>query len=619
MAKKPQEQSGRTPPGLVVLLALFILLASLYNLVTPLGEGPDEPGHMRYVLFLAREQRLPVQREQEQESDVPGEGHQPPLAYVLMLPAALWLPPEEQHITQTANPDFVWNGGTDPAAFIRSSQEYWPWQGVVVSWHLARAISTLLGAITVWCIWGAARVWYGGGQIALVAAALVALNPQFLFLSALVTNDTLLAALSAGMLWLCLAACREPNSRPTLRSPLVAGLLFGLALLTKQSALVLAPLLLWSGWQSNTTLRRATLHTLCWSAGAALVAGWWYLRNWQLYHDPFGLSLFQSTFATQPFDWRSATAWGSALQQLHASSWASFGWLSLSPPAWVIWVYTLLEVVALAGLLRQVPGTAETRTRLIPLVLLPVLALAWVCSFAFTAGQVAWQGRLLFPALPALALLLARGLVAWNGSRGRWRFALAGGVGTLLLVLATALPLVVIAPSYTWRTLPPPTTLEQEKMPLSARYAQEWERGVELRRWRLDKRSSDAVWAGQTITVTLTWHTLERIPSNWTIFVHLLDEQGTLVAKNNSGPQHGAFPMTLWTPGDWVDDEHPLTLPPDLAAGHYLLRVGLYKPWQRDPDQGSRQQVWAVDGTLIGDYADIGTMMVQEAPRSVQE
>ena len=44
------------------------------------------------------------------------------------------------------------------------------------------------------------------------------------------------------------------------------------------------------------------------------------------------------------------------------------------------------------------------------LLALPILAFAWVVSFALAAGLVAWQGRLLFPALPAIAILLAAGM-----------------------------------------------------------------------------------------------------------------------------------------------------------------------------------------------------------------
>jgi hypothetical protein len=119
--------------------------------------------------------------------------------------------------------------------------------------------------------------------------------------------------------------------------------------------------------------------------------------------------------------------------------------------------------------------------------------------------------------------------------------------------------------------------------------------------------------AGQTISITLTWHGLERVPPdrNWTVFLHLVDDAGEIVAEHNSIPQGGQMPMPLWTPGDWLEDTHPLTIPADLPPGDYTLRVGLYRPWQRDPRKGHRQEVWNAQRTHIGDYAEVGTLRVR--------
>ncbi len=614
------------PYLVAALLLLFLLLASLYNAAVPLGEGPDEPGHMDYVLFLARERRLPVQSESTAQHDVHGEGHQPPLAYVLLLPAVFWLPQEAQSFEQSANPAFLWNDSTEAAAFVRASYEYWPWQGVALGWHLARAISSLVAAVVVYCTWRAAQHYFAACErpaghaawLALSAAALVALNPQVLFTAALVTNDTLLAALSAGLLWLSAAAASD--QRPAPRYPRVdprivqAGLLFGLALLTKQSALLLLPLLLWLGWRVGGGRWRLLLwHTLCWGSVALLLAGWWYLRNWQLYGDPMGLSAFQAVYATQAFDWRSAAAWYGALVQLHESFWARFGWLSVRPPALVRWCYSALVLLALGGLAcsgwlavaRRVPFGAAIRSAWLPLLLLPLLALAWVFSFALVGGLVAWQGRMLFPALPAIAILLAWGL---SFVPLRLSFVLHG----VLLLLALYLPFGVIAPTYVWRTLPPAAAQERIGQPFYARYAQEWERGIELRGWSIGGQGEgQTVRAGETISVRLLWHALERVPEDWTVFVHLVDDEGEIVAESNNKPQQGQMPLPLWTPGDWLEDTHVLSLPADLRAGRYWLRVGLYLPWQRDPRAGHRQQVWASDGTKLGDLAEIGSVQVR--------
>ncbi len=654
---------------LVALLIGFLVLHALYNWAIPLGEGPDEPGHLAYSLFLAREHRLPVQQAPPAASDVPGEGHQPPLAYLLALPAVAWLPPAQQQILLTANPRFVWSGGDEPGAFMRGSQERWPWTGLTLGWHLARGISGLWGAATVLCTYLAARrLAPDTPRLAPLAAALVAFNPQFLFSSALVSNDALLAALGAALLCWCLAAV-QPGGWGTraIGWAVGAGLLFGLALLTKQSALLFGPLLLWGGWHAaGAQPARRVAVTLTWGLTALAVAGWWFARNRLLYGDLFGLAAFKAEFATQPFAWHDPAAWHGALRQLFGSFWARFGWMSLHPPAWTLWVYAALSALAALGWLQRAaspgprrvqgrPGTSYASPTLarqngtasgvsspssaskrgghgvrasraapssisrIRLETLhspgqgwggPLIALgmagAWTLAFALTAGLVAWQGRMLFPAISAIGLLLAAGLLALGtvgplASLARRPLAVALMLG--LLALATLMPLGVIRPAYPWVALAPREAQAHLGNPLYARYAASWEQGVVLRGWRLEATPQPGI----TLPVTLTWNSLEPVPHSWTVFVHLVDTAESIVAESNSRPQGDELPFTLWTPGDWMADTHSLALPANLAPGAYRLRVGLYSPEQG----GRRQQVWDNDGHLLGDVVELGVVEVE--------
>jgi hypothetical protein len=264
--------------GLSSIVLLYLLLATAYSLVTPLGEGPDEPGHAKYVFFLAQQWRLPVQCQAPCTSDVPGEGHQPPLAYALAAPALLWLPQEERAFDLPGNRRFVWSGGSDVNAVGHGTREHWPWQGMVLGWHLARLVNVALGAATVVIVVLTGRRLFGD-HAGLMAGALVAFNPQFLFTSGLLTNDALLVLLCALLVWLVVGQGRTAKPRteqrnkgtkeqkstefdadPQLqergksglrttdyglrnRSRAVAiGVVFGLALITKQSALLLGPL-----------------------------------------------------------------------------------------------------------------------------------------------------------------------------------------------------------------------------------------------------------------------------------------------------------------------------------------------------------------------------------------
>jgi 4-amino-4-deoxy-L-arabinose transferase-like glycosyltransferase len=612
--------------SLFLIVIAFTTLAALYSALIPLGEGPDEPGHAAFAFFLAREARLPDQR----AGEVPGEGHQPPLAYALAAPLAAWLPHDERALDQPGNARFTWAGGSETNAVAHGSREFWPWGGAVLAWHLMRLVSVLCGAATVVLTYGAARALLDerprtndetarcvpGRQsfVPLLAAVLVAFNPQFLFTSALVTNDALLAALSAAVVWLAL---RQRAAGGLFGYALAMGALLGLALLTKQSAMLLVPIgagaVLQRGWRTGAARAFGAL-AAC-GAAMLLVSGWWFWRNVQLYGDPFGLALFQSEFTTQAFDTRSPAAWLGALAQLHSSFWARFGWMNVPAPAWVIAFFTLLEAAALLGWTRYFDERRKTNdqeanvhprsfvlglARLWPILALPLLALAWALSFALTAGLVAWQGRLIFPALPAIAILLAIGLSELGGkqllAKLKWFLPVT------CAALALWLPFGVVRPAYSLYTLPENVAQMQLGETTYARLGKDGDPGVELLGWQ----AAQPLQAGQPATLTLMWHARGRQDRDWTVFIHLVDADETIVAEDNTPPLSGAFPMTQWVAGDWVRDTHTLTIPAGLPPGEYRLRIGLF-----DQITNERAGVFSRGGRLLGDHHLVTELRVE--------
>ncbi|MEM8534520.1 MAG: glycosyltransferase family 39 protein, partial [Chloroflexota bacterium] len=525
-------------------------------------------------------------------------------------------------------------------AVAHGSREYWPWRGEVLAWHMVRLVSVALGAITILCTYLAARALElrmaavrGASRadvdsirsrfsvVAVLAAVLVAFNPQFIFTSALVTNDGLLITLSAVLLWLIVREAWPDSRNHIIAYTALIGVVLGLAMLTKQSALLLVPVVLLSVWVRTRGLQWAILS----AAVMLLVAGWWYLRNWQLYGDPFGFAVFRAEFATQPFEPTRIEAWIGALGQLHDSSWARFGWMNVFPPAWVIWFFTIIQFWALMGLARRlvrvqpmidmvnrfvsadtIPWTPQRLGFRIwwPLVALPILAFAWMVSFALTAGLVAWQGRLFFPALPAIAIILACGLAAFKDEQNWWSLPNVGLLSILpigMLLVALWLPFGVIRPAYQFYTLPESVALERLGTPTYGRFGKPGELGAELRGWRLDGE----IRPGAMVELTLMWHALARQNRDWTVFVHLVDEQDRIVAENNRPPLDGVFPMTQWVAGDWIEDPHPLIIPEDLPPGRYILRVGLF-----DQNTGRRTGQFDEDDDLQGDSLEIGQFVV---------
>jgi hypothetical protein len=112
--------------------------------------------------------------------------------------------------------------------------------------------------------------------------------------------------------------------------------------------------------------------------------------------------------------------------------------------------------------------------------------------------------------------------------------------------------------------------------------------------------------AGQALSVTLTWETLQPTSHNYTVFVHLLDAspeaaQEPLKAQHDGPPCDGAEPTWHWQPGEYILDEHVLAIPAGLPAGEYPLGVGLYDAdtLQRLPPAGEGLRVrW--DEAIVG-------------------
>ncbi|MBN2390389.1 MAG: hypothetical protein JXR84_06685 [Anaerolineae bacterium] len=83
--------------------------------------------------------------------------------------------------------------------------------------------------------------------------------------------------------------------------------------------------------------------------------------------------------------------------------------------------------------------------------------------------------------------------------------------------------------------------------------------------------------AGQPLETTLYWQSLAELDEDYLIFVHVLDETGAIVTQVDEGPQQGSYPTSLWIAGEIIVDRHTLTLPGELPASDYRLRIGFYR------------------------------------------
>jgi hypothetical protein len=81
---------------------------------------------------------------------------------------------------------------------------------------------------------------------------------------------------------------------------------------------------------------------------------------------------------------------------------------------------------------------------------------------------------------------------------------------------------------------------------------------------------------GGTIHLTLYWRALAEMTTSYTVFTHVLGQDGQIVAQQDNPPVNGTYPTILWLPGEVVQDPYNIGLPEDLASGDYPIEVGFY-------------------------------------------
>ncbi|MBN2006505.1 MAG: glycosyltransferase family 39 protein [Anaerolineae bacterium] len=82
---------------------------------------------------------------------------------------------------------------------------------------------------------------------------------------------------------------------------------------------------------------------------------------------------------------------------------------------------------------------------------------------------------------------------------------------------------------------------------------------------------------GAPVTLTLFWKSGARVTGDWTVFVHLVGQDGAIVAQHDGKPSEGTRATTSWIPDEIVEDRHVLVWQRP-CAGPTSLRVGFYDP-----------------------------------------
>jgi len=110
--------------------------------------------------------------------------------------------------------------------------------------------------------------------------------------------------------------------------------------------------------------------------------------------------------------------------------------------------------------------------------------------------------------------------------------------------------------------------------------------------------------AGGALRVVLYWKAVGASSVPLTVFVHVLNAHGQIIAQRDSPPVGGQRPTTGWLADEVIVDRYQIPIPASAPAGPATIEVGLY-----DPATGKRVQVLAPNGTSA-DHLSLGPVTI---------
>jgi len=308
------------------------------------------------------------------------------------------------------------------------------------------------------------------------------------------------------------------------------------------------------------------------------ISSWWYIRNIILYGDLLGWSAFIAVLGKRAAPASLLQLWGERIS-LANSFWGLFGGVNVPMSDWIYFVLNTMAVIALAGCVVFFLRHLFTPS---PLHLVRVFSYFLLITqlLLITFGWIQWatvtwssQGRLFFSAMSAVAVMITLGLRTLLPTRAR--ATVFASIGLFMLTITAAAPFVFISPKY---VDPPQLTNDQLARiphPLNSDFGSlTFPPEMRLLGYDVDR---SRVKPDESIRLTLYWQSLTQMDRDWSVFVHVVDENEIVIAQRDTYPGLGLMPTRKWSVGRTLADEYVIALPATIyAPSKARIEIGLY-------------------------------------------
>lgn len=462
--------------ALSILLLLFSLQQLAIIIIFPPFSGHDEVAHFDYARLLAQEQRLPIIPDLDEWRDQTAAGSDPhgdvisPALYAYCLFTLEWWPCEPDNPALASDPPYeaisdidgerypiAWQYAANhpPLFYLLAAPVQWliDGQGLGLQIRILRLLAIPFGLLMVAGTFALARqITPRNGFVPIAAATFVAFQPQVAFSAAIFNNDVTVIAVGAWLLALLAEGMRSGFTRQTV---IGIGLLLGIGLLFKGTAIVFTPvtalaLVLGIGWRDV----RGWL-----AKGAAIaaigfgVASPWYLYLWRTYGSLDALDRVERLQAIWNYPDGAPSFFGllvdgSFIERFWREFWGGFGWRRIPLDDGPLWLFGIVCAICAAGICVEIarslvnrPGSGDANAASNGIavrqtfVLMAMIVIAYLAVIQFGTTFMLAQARYAFPAIPALAVVLAIGLYSLVPTGAR-RYALILWVAFFLAMAA---------------------------------------------------------------------------------------------------------------------------------------------------------------------------------------
>ena len=475
-----------------IIIAVYLVIGTLYAVKTPAWQVPDEPAHYNYVRYIAEGRGLPVLQQGDYDQD-----------YLERIKAAKF--PSSMPI-DSIRYEF-WQ---PPLYYILAAPIYLATGGSLLALRLFSVV--LGGLVVVFAFLIVRQLAPDSPVLALGTAAFVAFVPQHVAMMAGAQND----GLAELLLVVVVFQISNLKSQISHGKWITAGILLGLGLMTKGTIYVAVPLVavaIWLSWRSRLVTPALVAPRRCGASmnhqaespqpaqassmrtvhfpspsqpddsssdntrwtwliktgalvfiPALIIALPLWIRNIIVYGWPdFLVSIRHDAVVVgqpTPAEWVSRFGWGEYLRQFVVTTfhsfWGQFGWMGVPMNDRYYTILALAALAAFIGLawyanadfqvlnIKRRFGVPDLRFEV--WILMFWVLFAVMTYIGYNVKYVQFQGRYLFPALIPIGLAFTIGLRQWTKLLPRiWRgVALAAPfVGLVVLDLIALFRMIV--------------------------------------------------------------------------------------------------------------------------------------------------------------------------------